>query len=114
MAARQVNRGPVLVDPVEELFPHRLVVGIRPGIGIQLAEAYLGQRHVVHFGGTPIDPLMFAVALPTTTHVGMERSRLALQDGLVIGMAGDAVGGLNALDGGVTGRAIVFQKRVGS
>ena len=78
MAGRKVARGLVLVDPVEELFPHRLVFGIRPAVGFQLAEADLGQRQVIHVGGTSVNALVLAVALPTTAHVGVERGRLAL------------------------------------
>lgn len=42
----------------------------------------------------------------------MERRRLPLQKGLVVGVANNAVAGFDTLNGRVTGRAVMFQKPV--
>lgn len=81
-------------------------------IGLQLAEADFSQREVVHVGRAFVSSLMLGVTLDATPHIGMECGWLALQQRFVVGMANDAIAGLDALDRRVTGGAIVFQKCV--
>ena len=67
---------------------------------------------MVHLGRSLVSSLMLAVAFTTTIHVGMKRGRLTLEQRLIVGMTGNTAAGFNTLDGCVTSRAVVLQKRV--
>ena len=45
-------------------------------------------------------------------NIGMKRGRLPLKKRSIIGMTDDASAGLNAFDGRVAGRAIIFERCV--
>ena len=105
MAFRPRTRGGVLVDPGKEILLHQ-------SVGFQLAEADPGQRQMVHLGRALVDSPMLGVALDAAPHVGMKGGGLALEQRLVVGVAGNALACFDTLYGRVTGGAVVFQKRV--
>ena len=79
MTFQPVTHGLMLTDPGEEIFPHPFVFTVWRMVGLQLAEADLRQRQMVHLGRLLLASPMLGVALDAATHVGMKRGRLAFQ-----------------------------------
>jgi hypothetical protein len=67
---------------------------------------------MIHLRWPPICAFVLEVALAATLDVGVKRGWLALQQSLIVGMAGGATDGLNALDRRVAGYAVVLQRCV--
>lgn len=109
---RRVARGLVLTNPGKEVVLNPLVFIIWQAFGSKMAEADLGQCRVVHANPAPVTSLMLAVALDAAADAGVECSWLALQQGLVVGVAGNTAAGFDTLDRRVTGGAVMSQKRV--
>src|SRR5215813_6925909 len=80
------------VDPGNQLLPEKYALAVRDVIVSGLPQADLGKSTMVHRRGQSFAPLMLGVTLPTAHHVSMERSRLALEQRLVVGVADGAIG----------------------
>src|SRR5260370_33773987 len=78
----------------------------------KLPQADLGQSGVVHRRRRSFASLVLRVTFSTATHAAVKRSWLALEEGLVVGVADGAIRRLDALYRGVAGGAIVLQERV--
>ena len=79
----------------------------------ELTLAKAREKNVIHGGPADPAPLVLDVAPGALAHVRVERGRLPLQDGLVVGMARHAVRRGNTSHRRVAGRAIVFKEAVG-
>ena len=89
-----------------------LVFGVR-GVLVKLSHANLYQCLVIHVGRPHAQAPVLQVALGATADTRMERRGLSLQQGFVICMTGNALGGCHTGDRRVAGRAIVLQMGVG-
>lgn len=69
---------------------------------------------MVHYGWHTVLSNMFAMATDARLDIRMERGRLALQQRTVVRVAGNAEPGLDALDRGMAGAALVFECGMGS
>ena len=63
---------------------------------------------MIHLRWPPVYALMFDVALTASLDVGVKRGRLALQQGFIVRMAGNAIDGLHTLDRRVTCSAVIL------
>lgn len=105
-AKLRLKQGAVgLLQPVDERIAGRVVGS---GGFFEMPQADAGEGGVIHFGRTRNIALMLAVAFHTRSDVGVEGGRLALKKGLVVGMAWDAVLGLDTSNGRMAGGAVVL------
>ncbi len=81
-------------------------------VAVQLPQPDLGQRFVVHVGRTIIDALVLQMTLCATTDASVKRSRLPLQNRLVVGVADDALRRFDATDRRMASGTIVFEVSV--
>ena len=67
---------------------------------------------MVHLCRTHGAALMLTVTLDATADVRVERRRLALKHGRIVGVTDNATGSLDAFDGRVAGVAVVIEESV--
>ncbi len=91
----------------ENLLTQGLIFAVDP-VTVQLPQTDLSERYVVHVGRTFIDALVFQMTLGAATDIGVKRSRLPLQNRLVVGVADDALSGFDASNRRMAGGAVVF------
>ena len=106
---RRVRCGVGLLHPGDEC--GELWIGRGGGL-LRLLQADLRERDVIHFCRARDAALMFEMAGSTLADVSVKGARLALQEGLVVGVADDAVLCLDALVCGVAGGAVVGEEGV--
>ena len=106
---RCMRCGVGLLHPGNERIKLRIVCG---GRFLHLLQADVREGDVIHFRRARDAALMFEMAGSACADVGVKGAGLALQDGLVIGMAHDAVLRLDALHWRVARSAVVFEKGV--
>ncbi len=101
----------VLRQPCDKTLGSLMTFGIDRRIA-QLVKTETRENRVVHVGRALGTSTMFQMALATTADVGVEGRGLALKQGLVVGVADDALCCFNSFAGCVAGGAIVFKRRV--
>ena len=111
LRALQMGRerwGIALLEPGDERRTRRIVCGS----GADLLQTNARQGDVIHLRRARDPALMFEMAHGTCADVGVKGARLALQDGLVVGVADNAVFCLDTFDRRVTRGAVAFEKGV--
>ncbi len=83
------------------------------GFVSELLETDARERDVIHFCRARDTPLVFEMAGSARADIGVKGGWLALEDGLIVGMAGDALVRIHSFDGCVAGRTIILQRCVG-
>ncbi len=105
--------GPGLIaKPLSNQVSPRRGFGLRIGYPI-LAPANPREGRVVHRDRTHTHAPVLDMALSTAADVRMKGSGLPLEEDVIVRMADDAVGRLNAVNRGVTGTAFLFKERMG-
>src|SRR6266700_7260291 len=79
---------------------------------LHLPQADAREDGMIHIGGTGTSSAMFEMTRCAALNVRVKCGWLSLKKGSIIGMTDDAFACLNAFDGRVAGRAIVFERRV--
>ena len=86
---------------------------VRGGSVLDLPQAYAGEGDVIHLRRARDNSLVFEMAGSALGDVGVKGARLALEDGLVVGVANDAVLRFNALVRRVAGGTVIGEERMG-
>ena len=87
------------------------VLGIRHR-RLELVEANSRERRVIHDNGPDADALVLGMTFRALADIGVKRCRLPLQQVLVVRMADNTIGRLNAPSWSVTSGALFFEERV--
>ena len=82
-------------------------------LSFELLEADAREGDVIHFRRGRHTALVFEMAGGARVDLGVKGGRLALQDGFIVGMAGDTLARIHSFDRRVAGRAIILQRCVG-
>ena len=107
---RRKRRRIALLEPGDKRIA-RLIV--RGGSVLDLPQADAGEGDVIHLRRARTRALVFEMAGGARGDVGVKGAGLALEDGLVVGVADDAVLRFNALVRRVTRGAVVGEERMG-
>ena len=105
---RREWRGVALLKPGDERRTRRIVCGS----GADLLRTNAREGDVIHLRRARHSALMFEMAHGARADVGVKGARLALQDGLVVRVADDAVLRLDSLHRRVASGTVAFEKGV--